>query len=412
MSGPKDEALKRRAEKVIPNGMYGHQTVRNLPEGYPQFFVRAEGARLWDADGREFVDFMCAYGPNLFGYRNETIDAAYVAQLSEIDAATGPSPLIVDLAEAFVQQIGHADWAMFCKNGTDATSMALMTARAHAGKRKIVFAKGAYHGSAPWGTPAPAGTVEDDRAHFMYCAYNDARSLEAACAEAGDDLAGVFAAPFKHDVLVAQEAPDPAYARRARELCDAKDALLVVDDIRAGFRMSRDCSWAELGVAPDLSCWGKAIANGHPISALVGSDRARTAAGEIFATGSFWFQAAPMAASLATLKLIKETDYLERAIALGERLRAGLAEAASRRGVRLEQTGPPQTPLIMVCDEKGDLDPKAGYAFGTELAARGVYFHPWHNMFISAAMTEADIDHAVSAADDAMAAIRETAAAG
>jgi glutamate-1-semialdehyde 2,1-aminomutase len=394
----KDAALRERAMAVIPNGMYGHQSVMLLPDDYPQFFDRAQGAYLWDVDGNRYVDFLCGYGPNLFGYGHAAIDQAYVERMKQGDTMTGPGQAMVELAEALTAQVSHADWAMFCKNGTDATTMAMMIARNFTQKKTIVLAKGAYHGAAPWCTPLKNGTTPADRANQVFYTYNDVESLEAAVREAGSDLAAIFAAPIKHDAFVDQELPNPEYARRARELCDEHGALLIVDDVRAGFRLARDCSWSLVGVRPDLSTWGKAIANGHPISALLGADVARFAAATIYATGSFWFSAAPMAASLATLKLVRETDYLERTIALGERLRTGLDEVAGRHGFGLRQTGPAQLPLIMVDD---DPTGAKGYFWNNALLKRGVYFHPWHNMFITTAMTDGDIDYAVEAADDA-----------
>ncbi len=394
----KDTALRERAQAVIPGGMYGHQSVMLMPDDYPQFFDRAEGAYLWDVDGNRYVDFMCGYGPNLFGYAHAGIDKAYFDRARQGDTMTGPGEAMVQLAEALTAQVSHADWAMFCKNGTDATTMALMIARNHTKKNTIVLAKGAYHGAAPWCTPLKNGVTKADRANQIFYEYNDVESLEAAVREAGDDLAGIFASPIKHDTFIDQELPDPAYARRARELCDEHGALLIVDDVRAGFRLARDCSWALVGVKPDLSSWGKAIANGHPISALLGADVARMAAATIYATGSYWFSAAPMAAAVETLKLIKTTDYLERTITLGERLRTGLDDSATRHGFALRQTGPAQLPLIMFDD---DATSAKGYLWNNALLKRGVYFHPWHNMFICAAMTEADIDFALTAADDA-----------
>lgn len=393
-----NEALLARASKVVPNGMYGHQSTALLPSVTPQFFSKAKGTYLWDYDGNRFIDLMSAYGPNLLGYGHEEIDAAYIAQLKEIDGATGPSAAFVELAEAFVDTVTHADWAMFCKNGTDATSMALMACRAYRGKRKVLMASGSYHGAASWCTPVPTGTVADDRAHFIYYQYNDVASLEAAVAEAGDDFAGIFATPHKHEVVADQEAPDPAYAKAARALCDEHDGLLVVDDVRAGFRIERDCSWKALGIQPDLSSWGKAIANGHPISALLGSDRARVAAGSIFVTGSYWFAAAPMAAAIKTLKVIRESDYLERTIAMGDALRTGLDAIATGAGLAISQTGPSQMPLIMFNGEDGNRHLELTYAFSEGMIRNGVHFHPFHNMFINAAMTDGDIDQILEAA--------------
>ena len=398
-----DRQLRDRAMAVIPGGMYGHQSVGLLPDDYPQFFSRGDGAHIWDADGKRYLDFMCAYGPNLFGYANPQIDAAFVRQLGIGDTLTGPTGLMVELAEALTAMVTHADWALFCKNGTDATTMALSTARAHTRKRIVIRAKGAYHGAIPWCTPRPAGVIDTDRAHQIFCDYNDVASLEAAVAEAGDDLACIFAAPFKHDAFIDQAEPDPAYARRARELCDQTGALLVVDDVRAGFRLARDCSWSRLGVQPDLSTWGKCVANGHPISVMLGSDKARKAAAAIYVTGSFWFQAATMAAALETLRLVRDTDYLERITDLGERLRRGLAERASAAGFGLRQTGPGTMPLFLFDD---DPDLRKGFCFSSEMLARGVYVHPWHNMFLCAAMTEADIDGALDAAEAALGALK------
>lgn len=398
-----NKALTERAERVIPMGMYGHQSVRLLPDDYPQFFRRAEGAYLWDVDGNRYLDFLCAYGPNLFGYGDPEIDDAYVAQLRRGDTMTGPGEAMVELAEALVGMVDHADWAIFCKNGTDATTMALMTARNHTGRNTVVLARGAYHGAAPWCTPLKKGVTPGDRAHQLFYDYNDVESLEAAVREAGDDLAAIFASPIKHDTFVDQELPDPAYARRARELCDERGALLIVDDVRAGFRLARDCSWSRVGVKPDLSSWGKAIANGHPISALLGADVCRGAAGTIYATGSYWFSAAPMAAALVTLARIRDTDYLEHTRTLGQRLRDGLDERAAAHGFALRQTGPAEMPLIMFQDDPGLAK---GYAWNQALLKRGVYFHPWHNMFICAAMGAADIDAALDAADDAFAVLK------
>jgi glutamate-1-semialdehyde 2,1-aminomutase len=406
MAGPADRALRARAEAVIPGGMYGHQSVGLLPDDYPQFFSGGDGAHITDADGKRYLDLMCAYGPNLFGYGQPEINAAYVRQLEIGDALTGPSGLMVELAEAMTAMVTHADWAMFCKNGTDATTMAMMTARAHTGRKGLVLAKGAYHGAAPWCTPRPGGVVPSDKAHQHFCAYNDVASLEAAIAEAGDDLAAIFAAPFRHDAFIDQAPPDPAYARRARELADQHGALLVVDDVRAGLRVARDCSWSVLGVQPDLSTWGKCIANGHPISAMLGADKARKAAASIYVTGSFWYAGAAMAAGLETLRLVRETDYLERMQGLGMRLRTGLNERATAAGFGLRQTGPETMPLFLFDD---DPDLRLGFAWSSAMLARGVYVHPWHNMFLCAAMTEADIDAALDAAEGAFADLRRDA---
>ncbi|MEJ0065773.1 MAG: aminotransferase class III-fold pyridoxal phosphate-dependent enzyme [Caulobacteraceae bacterium] len=391
------DALKQRAQHVFPRGIYGHLSTRTMPENYPQFFASAKGVRMTDIDGKTYIDYMCAFGLNLFGYGDEEINEAFVNQMRQMDTVTGVSPVMVEFAERFTGIVSHADWAVFVKNGTDATTLGAMIARAHTKRDKIIIAEGAYHGMSPWSSGSP-GTTAGERAGRISCTYNDIDSLERAVAEAGDDLAAIFATPFKHDVFIDQVEPDGAYARRARELCDKTGALLVVDDVRAGFKLARDCSWSVVGVEPDLSSWGKCIANGHPISALLGNEKARKAAAEVRYTGSYWFQSGPMAAGLVTLDRIMNTPYLENIQSLGSALRDGMTKISDKHGVGLRQTGPVTMPMFLFDD---DPDLRKGYRFCAEMVSRGVYMHPFHNMFISDALTMDDVKQTIEAADGA-----------
>ena len=374
-----------------------------LPENYPQFFSRARGAHVWDADGNCYLDLMCAFGPNLLGYAHEAVDRAVASQLARGDVAPGPSPIMVDLAEQFVAMVPHAHWAMFCKNGTDSTTIALMTARAYTGRRGLIRCAGTYHGSAPWCTPNLHGTIPEDRAHQFSCTYNEIASLEAALEAAGTDLAAILVAPYRHDVFRDQAPIEQEFARRVRAACDERGAVLILDDVRAGLRLARGSSWEPLGVQPDLSCWGKSIANGHPISAVLGSEKLREAAGSIYVTGSYWYAAAPMAGALETLRLVRESDYLEHLQGIGARLRSGLADAANQHDFGFRQTGPVQMPLFLFDD---DPDLRRGLYWASEMLERGIYVHPWHNMFLCAAMNDTDIDLVIQAAQGAFAALR------
>ncbi len=402
MSGSADQELRHRANAVMPAGVYGHLSVSRRSPRTPQFISRADGTYITDVDGNRYIDFMCGFGTNLLGYAHPDIDQAYVEQLAKIDTATGPSPLSVELAEAYTKQIAHADWVMFCKNGSDATSTALLATRAHRGRSKVLMAQGAYHGASTWSTPGPAGTLPAEREHFIPFRFNDIESLDAAVQQAGDDLAGIFASPFRHDLGVAQELPTAEFATAVRQACDQQEALLVLDDVRAGFRLARESSWHHLGVEPDISCWGKSLANGHSLSATMGNDRAREAAAKIFVTGSFWHAAAPMAAGLETLRIIANTNYLEHMTALGEQLRTGLDQAASDAGIALSQTGPVQMPLVMINKDDGSTDTRTTHDFVDHMLDQGIYFHPNHNMFLNAAMTPDDISATIVAARHAL----------
>ncbi len=404
-----DAALRARAAAVIPGGMYGHQSVAGLPAVYPQFMARGAGARVWDVDGREYVDLMCSYGPVVLGHQHPKVEAAAEAQRREADCQNAPSPRMVELAEALTATVAHADWAMFAKNGTDATTLALMIARAATGRRKILAARGSYHGSAPWCTPRPGGVTAEDRANMGYFTYNDLASAQQAADAAAGDLAGVIVTPFRHDIGQDQELADPQFARGLRTLCDRTGAALILDDVRCGFRLHLGGSWEPLGVAPDLSAWSKAIANGYALAAVLGNDAFRSAATEVFTTGSFWFSAVSMAAGLATLAALAEQDAVATMAARGQALRDGLAEQAARYELAIRQTGPAQMPFLTFA---GDAEFTLANTFAGEAARRGAFLHPRHNWFVSAATTPADLDMALEATDHAFAAVRRQIDAG
>lgn len=394
-----DAALRARAARVVPGGLWGHMNAANLPPAFPQYFSGGSGARVRDADGNEYIDFICGYGPIILGHGDGEVDAAAAAAGGGGALLNGPTEATVELAEVLVEVIPAADWAMFQKNGADATTTCVTVARAATGRRKILVAKWAYHGAVPWCSPSLEGVTAEDRAHLIHYDYNDVESLHRAVEAAGGDLAGILVSAFRHDARKDQEEPTLAFASAARAACDSADAALILDDVRAGFRIDLGGSWEPLGVRPDLSAWSKAIANGWPLAAVTGAERFREAAGRIFVTGSFWCAPGPMAAAVATLKRLRDTDAIPRMARLGARLRDGLAAAAAEMGVGIRQTGPAQMPMVLFDDDR---DFRKGYAFATEALRRGVYFHPWHNMFLSTAHREADIDEAVAAARAAM----------
>jgi glutamate-1-semialdehyde 2,1-aminomutase len=398
-----DQQLRRRAGAVIPGGMYGHQSAGPLPPEYPQFMRGGRGARIWDVDGNEYVDLMCSYGPVVLGHQHPAVEAAARAQAEQADCQNGPGEVMVELAELLVATVRHADWAMLAKNGTDATTICCTIARAKTGRSRILVATGAYHGAAPWCTPRLAGVTSADRANLGYYTFNDLESVTAAAREAGTDLAAIVVSPFKHDAGYDQELVDPAFARGLRELCTQTGAALILDDVRCGFRLHLGSSWEPIGVLPDLSAWSKAIANGHPLAAVLGSGSFRDAAASIFVTGSFWFSAAAMAAAIATIGALRDEGAIEAMDKTGTALRAGILEQASARGIEVSYTGPAAMPYLTFA---GDREHRLGSVFGAAAMRAGLYVHPRHNWFVSAAMTAADLAKALAATDEAFAAVQ------
>lgn len=406
----RDQALRDRAALTIPGGMWGHQHAEALPKGYPQFYASGSGARVTDVDGREYIDFMCAWGPVILGHQHPKVEQAANAQSVLGVCLDGPTEHAVELAERMVKTIAHADWALFQKNGSDAMMSCVTIARAATGRRKILVARGSYHGAVPWCSPSLVGITAEDRAHLLHFNYNDVESLNAAVAEAGEDLAGILVTAIRHDLATPQELPSSDFAKAVRMACDATGAVMVLDDVRAGFRLHMGGSWEGLGVRPDLTAFSKAIANGHPLAAITGTERLRGAANSVFVTGSFWYAGAPMAAAVATLDELARIDGPALIQHAGQRLRDGLDEQATRNGFELLQTGPCAMPLVQFVgdDEKASL----GDLFCGEALKRGVFMHHRHNMFLGTAHTDAEIDCALDATDGAFAALAKHRTAG
>jgi glutamate-1-semialdehyde 2,1-aminomutase len=401
-----NRALQQRAAAALPGGIYGHVSSELLWPGAPQFVSHAEGSRFWDVDGNEYVDLMCSWGPILLGHRHPVVEEAVDRQHRQVDCGNGPSEVMVELAERMVDVVDHAAWAMFAKNGGDATTLCLTLARAHTGRSTILVAEGAYHGSLPWCNPSSLGVTAGDRAHVAYYRYNDLDSVARAAQAHSGDVAGIIVSPFRHDAGYDQELPDPAFARGLRELCDATGALLILDDVRCALRIAYGCSWEPVGVQPDLSAWSKAIANGYPLAAVLGREHVRDAARSIFATGSFWFAADAMAAAMATLDVLEREDGVSKMRDWGHSLWEGIEQQARARGVAVNLTGPTTMPYLTF---PGDENHTRGELFAATCAAEGLYVHPRHNWFVSTALTQEDLEIALAATGRALDAVAASA---
>lgn len=394
MSTTNSQSLFARARAVIPNGIYGHYA-----GGSPLFFESSSGSRFTDVDGKTFIDWMCAYGPMILGYNHAGVDEAAARQLAKGNTVSLVAPVMVDLAEELVDMVQGAEWALFGKNGADATQLAVMVARATTGRQRIIKVDGGYHGSAPWMQKAgSAGTTADDQAAVITIAWNDVPALQAVIDEHGSGIACFISSPYHHPILQSNELPADGYWQSVESLCRKAEIVLITDDVRAGFRIDLAGSHAAYGFQPDLMCFGKALANGHPISALVGTEELRSAAQATFYTGTQFFNAAPMAAALATIRELKEVDAANKITDIGNRLNKGLQKVAASHGHSLEVSGIPGMPFYQIeGDDRNSILNRwiAGCVEG------GAYFLGYHNNFVSAAHTDADLEQTWAIADEA-----------
>ncbi|GAA3634236.1 aminotransferase class III-fold pyridoxal phosphate-dependent enzyme [Kineosporia mesophila] len=398
-----------RALQVIPSGVYGHLGPVNgcfIPQSaFPLFSARAEGTRFWDVDGNEYIDYMCGYGPNVLGYGDPDVKAAADRQALLEDVVSLPSSVMVDFAELLVDTVASADWAFFAKNGGDATTLAVMTARAATLRKKIVFIKGYYHGSAAWTQKLDyPGVLEEDVVHNLYVPFNDLAALEKVLAENEGAVAGLIAQPYMHGNFADNVLPAQGYWQAVRALCDKYGIVLIVDDVRAGFRLDLAGSDHFYGFRADLICFCKALANGYNVSALCGRDSLKDVVGSLSYTGSYWMSAVPFAAGIATITKLREIDAPALFSRLGTELTTGLATAASDHGFSLVASGEPALFYLRLADDDSLMLHQEWVA---ECVRRGVFISSHHNHFINAALTSDDIAHTLEVAHEAFGVVRE-----
>lgn len=397
--------LFERASRVVPGGIYGHQSPRFLvQERYPSFFERGQGARLWDVDGNVYIDYLCGYGPVVLGHGHPRVEAAVEEQRRRGVCFPLPAEPFVELAELLVELTPFAGWALFAKNGSDVTTWSLAVARHHTGRSRILKARGAYHGVGGWANPNPAGIPDDERRCVAEFQWNDLEDLERQAQAQAGELAAILVTPFRHDAGHDQELPHPQLHATVRRLCDELGALYILDDVRCGFRLHLGGSGLHYGVEPDLTCYSKALGNGYPIAACLGRDELREAAANTFTTGSFWTGGVEMAAAVATLEELRRLDGCSQMRRHGQRLCQSLAAQAAQVGLEVRVTGEPAMPYMSFA---GDTRRQRLRRWCVECLEGGVLFHPRHNWFLSTAHGEEELEETLEVTRRAFEAVAE-----
>jgi glutamate-1-semialdehyde 2,1-aminomutase len=402
----KSKEILARAARIIPQGIYGHLTpVFTVPGSYPYYVAKAKGSHFWDVDGNEYIDYLCGYGPMILGYAHKKVDGAYMKQARKGICTSIATPLSVELAERITGIIDGADWVMFAKNGADATSMAIVLARGYTGRDKIMLANEGYHGTQPWAGTNSVGIIPSDRSDIVMVPWGDLDAFRKALRENRNQIAGVMLTPYHHPVFDDQRLPEPTFWPEMRRICDEAGIMLIIDDIRAGWRLDLKGSGHYFGIRPDLACYSKAMANGYPLSALVGTEKMRITASKAFLAGTFWYNSAEMAAALACIEEMEAIDVPSIVREQGEALMKGLGELAKNYGLQVSFSGPPALPFMKFANETNFF---RSQLFCAQCSKRGVFFHPHHNWFLSAAHTKKDIERTLDVADEAFKIVKET----
>lgn len=406
-SHEKSRAWFDRALKVIPSGVYGHQGPSEglfLPmEKWPLISSRAKGAYFWDMDDNRYLDLMCAYGPNVLGYNDPDIDAAAIAQLKVENCVTAPSYKMVECAELLVDTVACADWAYFMKNGTDATTFSVLCARAHTGKKKIFFLEGYYHGNDQWAMKVDyPGILPEDVANNRVIPWFDLNALQQAYDACNGDVAALIAQPYDHGNFADNRVANREYWRQVREFCDKHGMLLIIDDVRAGFRLDLAGSDHYYGFKADIICFCKALANGYNMSAACGGEHLKATASSLSFTGSYWMSAVPFAACIATLNKMKALDTPRLFRENGTKLTEGFKAAAAEHGFELVVSGEPALFYLRIANDNSLMLHQEWVA---ECVSRGLFIASHHNHFLNAAIGPGEIELATQIAEDAFAAV-------
>ena len=405
----KSTELFQRAAKVIPSGLYGHQGPAEgccIPvSAYPLFSQKAKGSYFWDVDGNKFIDYMCAYGPNVLGYNDPDVDAAALAQAKIENCVTAPSTKIFEFAECLVDTVASAAWAFFAKNGGDTTTAAIMTARAATHRKKIIFVNGFYHGVAPWCQKVDyPGVLPEDVANNLYVDWNDFEGLKRVVEENEGEIAAFISTPYLHGNFIDNVLPAEGYWQKVRKLCTEKGIVLIIDDVRAGFRLDIAGSDHFYGFEADLICFCKALANGWNVSALCGKEWLKSAISGLSYTGSYWMSAIPFAAGLACIEKMKKLDTPKMFRENGLKLTNGLKAAAENNGFHLSVSGEPALFYLMLKDDDSLMLHQEWIA---EIVKRGVFMTNHHNHFMNASLTDEDIKQTIDIAEEAFHVLRK-----
>jgi glutamate-1-semialdehyde 2,1-aminomutase len=425
------ERLAARARQVLAGGV--SSDARRLP-GAPLFADHARGARLVDVDGTEYIDFVLGQGPAILGHCPPAVADAVAAQARRGMSYSAQHEAEVELAETICRLVPSAERVRFNSVGSEAVHAALRLARGHTGRGKILKFEGHYHGwldpvlysvhpdlalagpaQAPHVVVGTGGQQLTTAADLLVAPWNDLPAFAAILSANADDIAAVIMEPVLCNTGVIL--PEPGFLEGVARLCRQAGALVIFDEIITGFRLAPGGAQEYLGITPDLSALGKALAGGMQLSALVGRAEIMEdiAAGRVAHAGTFNSHPVAVAAAQATVAVLdQQRDTIYPALfSLGQRLADGLRGAARRAGVPLlvSSVGPLVQTYVTEAEQVRNYRDFAA----TDLAAmarlhrllmqRGVSMVPRGLWFLSAAHTPDDIDCAVVAAADALAAL-------
>ena len=416
----RNEELFIRAQRCIPGGVNSPVRAFRSVGGTPPFFARGEGAYVWDADGKRYIDYVGSWGPLILGHAHPAAVRAVQEAAAKGLSFGAPTAAEVELAELLVELVPSMEMVRLVSSGTEATMSAIRLARGYTGRDALIKFEGCYHGHSDsllvkagsgmltFGNPSSSGVPADLAQHTLVLDYNNAQQLEDAFARHGAKIACVIVEPVAGNMNLI--APKPEFLKAMRDLCTKHGAVLIMDEVMTGFRVGLGSAQGLYGITPDLSTFGKVIGGGMPLGAFGGRrDIMEKIAplGPVYQAGTLSGNPLSVAAGLATLALIRQPGFYAALAAKTRRLCDGLVSAARSHDVKFSaqaiggmfglyfRASPPASYAEVM-----ESDKDAFNRFFHALLDAGHYLAPsaFEAGFVSAAHSDADIDATLAAA--------------
>ena len=420
--------LFTRAQTRTPGGVNSPVRAFRSVGGTPLFFTRGEGARVWDADGANYVDYVGSWGPLICGHAHPAVVEAVQRAAAQGLSFGAPTQIEVEMAERLCRLVPSMEQVRLVSSGTEATMSAIRLARGFTGRPKIVKFEGCYHGHADallvkagsgaltLGQPSSAGVPPETTMHTVVLEYNNVDALARAFAELGPEIAAVIVEPVAGNMNLV--APRQKFLETLRELCTRHGALLLFDEVMTGFRVALGGAQALYGIRPDLTTLGKVIGGGMPVGAFGGRAevmRSLAPLGPVYQAGTLSGNPVALAAGMATLALVEAPGFYDTLAATARALCGRLTDAAravnvpfsaqsvgGMFGLYFRETPPESYAEVMQCDVA------LFNRFFHAMLKEGVYLAPsaYEAGFVSSAHGAAEIDHTVNAAMRVFASLR------
>lgn len=413
---PRSQELYARALQLIPGGT---QLVSRRPTRYasgvsPAYAARAKGARFWDVDGHEYIDWVSGIGAIILGYCDEVVDDAVRQQISRGTMYSVNHELEIELAEELCRTIPCAEMVRYAKCGGEACAMAIRIARGATGRDKILFC--GYHGWHDWYLAAnlaeeaslnshlfpgiePIGVPQTLKGTAIPFPYGDLAALGTLLDDHRDKVAAVIMEPLR------SELPPEGYLAGVRELCDERGVLLIFDEVSSGFRTRLGGIQELVGVTPDMAVFAKAISNGYPMAAVVGKRAVMEASARMFISSTYWSDTIGLRAALTTIQELRRRNVPVQLDKFGKEIMQCINQAAKETGLPAVCRGLPTHPLLAFQIDDPATKSKLTTLYIQEMAKRSC--HGYAAFYLNAAQGKAEIEQTTAAAKEVFTLMRE-----